>query len=179
MRLRRETRDDDPVRDREGATGEAGARAARDERDAVARTETQHRLHLLGRPREHDAGRLCAPAREAVAVVGRELLGLGDDVVVAERVPEVADELRSERHDDDPTAGADPTASIIDDRSIGQVDRIGSRLMTVPIPRPGKIVCVGLNYKDHAEEQGAELPGGAAPLREVHDRRSSGPATRS
>jgi 2,4-diketo-3-deoxy-L-fuconate hydrolase len=34
--------------------------------------------------------------------------------------------------------------------------------MTVPIPRPGKIVCVGLNYKDHAEEQGAELP--TAPL---------------
>ena len=34
--------------------------------------------------------------------------------------------------------------------------------MTVPIPRPGKIVCVGLNYKDHAEEQGVELP--AAPL---------------
>src|SRR6478735_3604806 len=34
--------------------------------------------------------------------------------------------------------------------------------MTLPIPRPGKIVCVGLNYKDHAEEQGAELP--AAPL---------------
>src|SRR4029450_5133275 len=30
--------------------------------------------------------------------------------------------------------------------------------MTVPIARPGKIVCVGLNYKDHAEEQGAELP---------------------
>jgi 2,4-didehydro-3-deoxy-L-rhamnonate hydrolase len=34
--------------------------------------------------------------------------------------------------------------------------------MSAPIPRPGKIVCVGLNYKDHAEEQGAELP--AAPL---------------
>jgi len=34
--------------------------------------------------------------------------------------------------------------------------------MSVPIPRPGKIVCVGLNYKDHAEEQGVELP--AAPL---------------
>ena len=27
-----------------------------------------------------------------------------------------------------------------------------------PIERPGKIVCVGLNYRDHAEEQGAELP---------------------
>jgi 2-keto-4-pentenoate hydratase/2-oxohepta-3-ene-1,7-dioic acid hydratase in catechol pathway len=34
--------------------------------------------------------------------------------------------------------------------------------MAVPIPRPGKIVCVGLNYRDHAAEQGAELP--EAPL---------------
>jgi 2-keto-4-pentenoate hydratase/2-oxohepta-3-ene-1,7-dioic acid hydratase in catechol pathway len=32
----------------------------------------------------------------------------------------------------------------------------------IPIERPGKIVCVGLNYKDHAEEQGAKLPD--APL---------------
>jgi 2-keto-4-pentenoate hydratase/2-oxohepta-3-ene-1,7-dioic acid hydratase in catechol pathway len=32
----------------------------------------------------------------------------------------------------------------------------------LPIERPGKIVCVGLNYRDHAEEQRAELP--AEPL---------------
>jgi 2-keto-4-pentenoate hydratase/2-oxohepta-3-ene-1,7-dioic acid hydratase in catechol pathway len=32
----------------------------------------------------------------------------------------------------------------------------------LPIERPGKIVCVGLNYRDHAEEQGADLP--QAPL---------------
>ena len=32
----------------------------------------------------------------------------------------------------------------------------------IPIGRPGKIVCVGLNYRDHAEEQGVELP--RAPL---------------
>ena len=32
----------------------------------------------------------------------------------------------------------------------------------VPIDRPGKIICVGLNYRDHAEEQGVELP--KAPL---------------
>ena len=32
----------------------------------------------------------------------------------------------------------------------------------LPIELPGKIVCVGLNYRDHAEEQGAELP--QAPL---------------
>jgi 2-keto-4-pentenoate hydratase/2-oxohepta-3-ene-1,7-dioic acid hydratase in catechol pathway len=28
----------------------------------------------------------------------------------------------------------------------------------LPIDRPQKIVCVGLNYRDHAEEQGAPLP---------------------
>ena len=32
----------------------------------------------------------------------------------------------------------------------------------LPIDRPGKIVCVGLNYRDHAEEQGTALP--EAPL---------------
>jgi 5-carboxymethyl-2-hydroxymuconate isomerase len=28
----------------------------------------------------------------------------------------------------------------------------------LPIERPQKIVCVGLNYRDHAEEQGVDLP---------------------
>jgi 2-keto-4-pentenoate hydratase/2-oxohepta-3-ene-1,7-dioic acid hydratase in catechol pathway len=32
----------------------------------------------------------------------------------------------------------------------------------LPIDRPEKVVCVGLNYRDHAEEQGTELP--EAPL---------------
>jgi 2-keto-4-pentenoate hydratase/2-oxohepta-3-ene-1,7-dioic acid hydratase in catechol pathway len=32
----------------------------------------------------------------------------------------------------------------------------------LPIERPQKIVCIGQNYRDHAEEQGTELP--AAPL---------------
>ena len=27
-----------------------------------------------------------------------------------------------------------------------------------PVPRPGKIVCAGLNYRDHAEEQDEEIP---------------------
>ena len=34
--------------------------------------------------------------------------------------------------------------------------------MALPIERPQKIVCVGLNYRDHAEEQGTALPD--APL---------------
>ena len=31
-------------------------------------------------------------------------------------------------------------------------------MSVLPIDMPGKIVCVGLNYRDHAEEQGTELP---------------------
>lgn len=54
---------------------------------------------------------------------------------------------------------------MIDDRS-GSRDAPLSRLVgcpsMVPIDRPGKIICVGLNYRDHAEEQGVELP--EAPL---------------
>ena len=34
--------------------------------------------------------------------------------------------------------------------------------MTLPIDRPGKIIAVGLNYRDHAEEQARETP--SAPM---------------
>ena len=30
--------------------------------------------------------------------------------------------------------------------------------MPIPIETPGKIVCIGLNYRDHADEQGTPLP---------------------
>jgi 2-keto-4-pentenoate hydratase/2-oxohepta-3-ene-1,7-dioic acid hydratase in catechol pathway len=30
--------------------------------------------------------------------------------------------------------------------------------LLAPVPRPGKIICVGLNYRDHAKETGQELP---------------------
>ena len=31
--------------------------------------------------------------------------------------------------------------------------------LRAPIPAPGKIVCVGLNYREHAAESGADVPG--------------------
>ncbi|PZG15054.1 2-hydroxyhepta-2,4-diene-1,7-dioate isomerase [Nonomuraea aridisoli] len=37
------------------------------------------------------------------------------------------------------------------------VDAEGLRI-GAPIARPGKIVCIGLNYRDHAAESGAEVP---------------------
>ncbi|WP_276274066.1 2,4-diketo-3-deoxy-L-rhamnonate hydrolase [Haloarcula litorea] len=30
--------------------------------------------------------------------------------------------------------------------------------LLAPVPRPGKVICVGLNYHDHAEEQDEEIP---------------------
>ncbi len=38
----------------------------------------------------------------------------------------------------------------------------GSVRLGAPVPRPGLILCIGLNYKDHADEQGHEYP--KAPL---------------
>ena len=36
-----------------------------------------------------------------------------------------------------------------------------------PVPRPGKIVCVGLNYRDHAAESESRCPGNAGDLFKV------------
>src|SRR5437588_403248 len=56
---------------------------------------------------------------------------------------------------------------LADTPSLG--DKGGKTLVAVkdvrlgaPVPRPGQIVCVGLNYKDHADEQGVPYP--KAPL---------------
>ncbi len=31
-------------------------------------------------------------------------------------------------------------------------------VLAAPVPRPGKIICIGLNYRDHAAESGMEIP---------------------
>jgi 2-keto-4-pentenoate hydratase/2-oxohepta-3-ene-1,7-dioic acid hydratase in catechol pathway len=58
--------------------------------------------------------------------------------------------------------GIDRLRSALQDRSpvaapatgpLPQNARIGA-----PVPRPGKIVCIGLNYADHAAETGAKIP---------------------
>jgi 2-keto-4-pentenoate hydratase/2-oxohepta-3-ene-1,7-dioic acid hydratase in catechol pathway len=35
---------------------------------------------------------------------------------------------------------------------------LSSVRLRAPIPQPRKLICVGLNYRDHAEETGAEIP---------------------
>ncbi len=44
----------------------------------------------------------------------------------------------------------------------GVVLLLAKARLAAPIPRPGKITCVGLNYADHAHEQGIEPP--TAPI---------------
>ncbi|MFD5086842.1 fumarylacetoacetate hydrolase family protein [Kitasatospora sp. NPDC058406] len=41
--------------------------------------------------------------------------------------------------------------------SLPEIDATGLRV-GAPIARPGKIICIGLNYSDHAEETGAPIP---------------------
>ncbi len=40
----------------------------------------------------------------------------------------------------------------------GAVVPAGAVEFLAPIPRPGKVICIGLNYRDHAEESGLEVP---------------------
>ena len=43
-------------------------------------------------------------------------------------------------------------------RAAGAVLPRADVVLHAPVARPGKILCIGLNYRDHALEQGAELP---------------------
>src|SRR3954451_19350340 len=40
----------------------------------------------------------------------------------------------------------------------GQVERVAGRRIGAPIARPHQIVCIGLNYSDHAAETAQEVP---------------------
>jgi len=40
--------------------------------------------------------------------------------------------------------------------------RLSEVQLSAPVPDPEKIICIGLNYRDHAEESGQEIP--AAPM---------------
>jgi 2-keto-4-pentenoate hydratase/2-oxohepta-3-ene-1,7-dioic acid hydratase in catechol pathway len=43
-------------------------------------------------------------------------------------------------------------------RAAGHVEAIGLRRIGAPVARPHQILCVGLNYADHAAETGAPIP---------------------
>lgn len=53
-------------------------------------------------------------------------------------------------------AGAE-IAALAAQGALPVLDLAGQRI-GAPVARPGKVVCIGLNYRDHAEETGAEPP---------------------
>jgi acylpyruvate hydrolase len=63
-------------------------------------------------------------------------------------------------------AGPDAVAKLVADARAGltgpQARDLASVVLGPPIPDPDKIICLGLNYKDHAAETGAKLP--VAPI---------------
>jgi 2-keto-4-pentenoate hydratase/2-oxohepta-3-ene-1,7-dioic acid hydratase in catechol pathway len=90
------------------------------------------KLLRLGLP---DQERVCIVAADGVV---RDLSG-----VVSPNMPYTAEVFEAVR-------GADlPTLPVVDPSG----ERLGS-----PIPTPGAVICVGLNYRDHAEETGQPIP---------------------
>lgn len=43
-------------------------------------------------------------------------------------------------------------------QAAGALQPLAAVALHAPVPRPGKIVCIGLNYRDHAAEQNVALP---------------------
>ena len=53
--------------------------------------------------------------------------------------------------------GVERVAAALRAGSLPVVDATDTRV-GAPVARPGKVVCIGLNYRDHAEETGAAVP---------------------
>jgi 2-keto-4-pentenoate hydratase/2-oxohepta-3-ene-1,7-dioic acid hydratase in catechol pathway len=56
-------------------------------------------------------------------------------------------------------AGIAGLASVVQDRlAAGEVSEFAGERIGAPIARPHQILCIGLNYSDHAAETGADVP---------------------
>ncbi|MEV7978507.1 fumarylacetoacetate hydrolase family protein [Streptomyces sp. NPDC086519] len=55
------------------------------------------------------------------------------------------------------SGGVDRARAAVTAGKLPELDEAGLRI-GAPVTRPGKVVCVGLNYRDHAAETGAAIP---------------------
>lgn len=95
-----------------------------------------------------------------IGLVGAErpAVLVGDDRVVdvADVVPEVDAAFFAE-------GGLAAVAAVVADRvAAGRTEPLGGRRVGAPIARPHQILCIGLNYRDHAAETNQAVP--AEPL---------------
>jgi 2-keto-4-pentenoate hydratase/2-oxohepta-3-ene-1,7-dioic acid hydratase in catechol pathway len=84
---------------------------------------------------------------------------VGEDVVPASALDVPASSVRGLLEALDPT-----DLAALGERARESTERIplGRLRLLAPVPDPQKIICLGLNYRDHAAESGQEVP--AAPL---------------
>src|SRR5258707_6333687 len=55
-------------------------------------------------------------------------------------------------------AGGESLRSIAHQVSAEEMYPLSAVKLLAPVPVPGKIVCIGLNYRDHAAEAGLDIP---------------------
>ncbi len=75
-------------------------------------------------------------------------------VVRAQEIAEALVPQSTRRFLESGVAGADAVAAITERVTVPR----GSARLHAPIHDPGKFICIGLNYKDHAEEAGMPIP---------------------
>jgi 2-keto-4-pentenoate hydratase/2-oxohepta-3-ene-1,7-dioic acid hydratase in catechol pathway len=63
---------------------------------------------------------------------------------------------------DDLTAAAASATTLSSSSSAPRLPRLADADLLAPLPRPGKVVAIGRNYKEHADEEGVDPP--TAPL---------------
>ncbi|MFI5534048.1 fumarylacetoacetate hydrolase family protein [Kitasatospora sp. NPDC051853] len=54
--------------------------------------------------------------------------------------------------------GVDRARAAVAAGALPELAGAGAERVGPPVARPGKVVCIGLNYRDHAEETGASIP---------------------
>lgn len=80
-------------------------------------------------------------------------------LVDPEQVVDLSDVVSDFDEDFFATGDLDSLAAVVDRRVLaGRVEPLGGRRIAAPVARPHQILCVGLNYSDHALETGQEIP---------------------
>lgn len=104
-------------------------------------------------------------AAAAQGLVGYRIGAMLDENTVADLTPAVlpmgltAEEIL--RCYDLATDFVTPAREAVESGALPTIELADVRVQA-PVPRPGKIICIGLNYLDHVQESGAEVP--KAPL---------------
>lgn len=79
-------------------------------------------------------------------------LGEGRFVDISDVVPEIDGGFLASG------VGADLETLVAERVAAGAVEELGDRRLGAPIARPHQILCIGLNYRDHAAETGQAVP---------------------